>query len=119
RIRLANRQRRDRLEAWRQDRLQSPMPIDPILSWIEEQLRRLQREPAEPSPLILIEIDSRIVRSQSRQTEARRRMLRQAWIAGLENPETQNPENLSRLLEGRGFAPVERDAARIDSLVGP
>jgi hypothetical protein len=45
-------------------------------------------------------------------------MLRQAWRAGLAEPEAMRPNELRQRLEGRGFAQSGVDPAPIDDLVG-
>jgi hypothetical protein len=64
-----------------------------------------------------VEIDSRQVRSVERRPKDVARLLRQAWRARLEEPESQPIEALRDALEGRGIALSDVDPARVDDLL--
>ncbi len=122
RLELARRQRRDRLEHWRHDRQahRAVGEADPILEWVENELRKLDPggETTVRPPLLLVTLKSQLIHTIDRPSDDARRMLRQAWRAGFDTPESLPLDDLCRMLEGRGFALSAIDPAPIEDLVG-
>lgn len=111
----ATRERQRRLGAWLRERPREPH--DRIAAWLDAEIARLGRPGAAPPPLMLVELTAGNVRRVRRRPPEAARLMRQAWRAGLEGPEARPPEELRRLLEGRGFALGEVDPAPIDDLL--
>jgi hypothetical protein len=111
----AVRERVRRLEEWREER--PARPGDEIGAWIVDELKRLQA-PAEPPVLWALNLDARDVPRLERRSPEVRRMLRQAWLAGFDDPETMPLDRLRDRLEARGIALGPIDPASIDGLLG-
>ena len=112
-------ERIERLRQWRQER--RPPGVagpDPIGTWIEAELTRLE-DPLALSrfPLIVVSFPRGEVSRIESRPEAQRRMLRQGWRARFLEVETMPEAQLRAGLEDRGFAPVENDPAPIDDLL--
>jgi hypothetical protein len=104
--RLAARQRRERLQAWRRERAGAAAADDRILAWIDRELKRLE-QPDRPwrTPLLPVRLARGDVRSIVRQPAVSSRMLKLGWLCALPNAESMAPDALADALEGRGFAP--------------
>lgn len=108
-------QRLDRLNAWRPERARTAGKDDAILDWIDAEIARLRADfdPAE-APLMTVALTRAEIKKVASMASADQTMLRQAWIAGLENPEELSPDDLRVALKkafvsaiGEGEAPVE------------
>lgn len=120
RTKLAQSQRRERLQTWKQQR--SAEANDPIVAWIDRELARLVAEPNREWPLMRLELEFAQVARVVRRPAERTRMLRQAWRAGaggqgLDNPEEMSLDDLRGALEARGFAQSDLDPAAVDDLL--
>jgi len=115
--RRARSQRRERLVAWRHERRSPAEGGDPLAAWFDGEIRRLESDPAEPPPLLYIEIDRGQIRGMTRRPPETARLLRQAWRAGLAEPEETPLEDVKAHLAGRGVALSDVDPAPIDHLL--
>jgi hypothetical protein len=99
----ARQARRDRLAAWKQERVKETPPgqEDRIGRWLDEQLA----EPAEPppAPLLVVGLRRAELKNVVRRPKATARMLRLGWLTGFHDVETMKPADLKEALEGRGF----------------
>jgi hypothetical protein len=111
----AREQRLARLTAWRP--LRPADPKDRVGAWIDAEIGRLQAGGGTPVPLLVIEIPPTQIRQLDRRPDDAARLLRQAWRAGLDDPETRPLDDLHRLLEGRGVALSDVDPAPLDELI--
>jgi hypothetical protein len=112
----ARQQRLRRLEAWRRQRPENPH--DRINRWLDTEITRLKADAGDPlAPLLIVELAASEVRRLDRRPPETARLLRQAWRAGLDEPETRPIEELRARLEGRGFALSEVDPAPLDDLI--
>jgi hypothetical protein len=114
--RQARDERRRRLLAWQRERPEQRGESDAVRAWIAGELKRLDAG-AEQPPLMYVEINSASVRRVIKRSDDMRRMLRQAWRAGLAEPESIAADDLKSALEGRGFAQSGVDSAPIDDLL--
>jgi hypothetical protein len=119
--RRALTERCHRLEAWRRDRSAGPAaPDDRITPWIDRELARLgDGKDALKTPLLLVKLARTDVRSATRAPGAHSRLLRQAWVAGLPDPETMRLDELKGALEGRGYDLSVKAPVAIDALLPP
>lgn len=117
--RQAQEARVRRLGQWRLERrVADEGRADPIRSWIDAELSRLDRpEDEQPFPLMVVSVPRREVASIDEQPEHRRRMLRQGWRAGFEAVESMTEDRLRAGLQDRGFAQGASDPAPIDDLL--
>ncbi len=112
----AQRQRKDRLEAWRKDRGAGAGKPDPILDWIDRERARLSDPDAwKNAPLRIVKPARADVKTVTRAPKGAGRLLKLAWIANFPKPETMTLDALKGSLAGRGFdvessAPVSLDA---------
>lgn len=111
----ARDQRLRRLLQWKQER--PGAADDRLAEWLDRQIAVLQRDDSAPLPLLMVELAPSQVRRVERREAGTARLLRQAWRAGLENPEALPRADLRARLEGRGFALGEVDPARVDDLL--
>jgi hypothetical protein len=113
---LAARQRRERLGAWRRERAANTPADDRILAWIDQELKRLD-DPgfASRTPLMLVHLARGDVRALARQPRSSTRLLQLGWLCGLPEVETMPLDDLKDALEGRGFA---ADGEQTPSLAG-
>ncbi|MFO0958986.1 MAG: hypothetical protein U0800_16425 [Isosphaeraceae bacterium] len=114
----ARKQRRERLAAWKDERSRSEEKGDFVCDWIDAELKRLAKpfDPAE-APLMVITLNRGEVKSAVRRKEPERRMLRQAWIEGLENPEELAVEDLRSALRKARVSGIGDDPAPIEELL--
>ncbi|CAN5901668.1 hypothetical protein BH23PLA1_BH23PLA1_39910 [soil metagenome] len=112
-------QRRERLEAWQQER----RPVaeegqDRIAPWLAREVERLRKVPeGDRPPLLMVGLDRREVASIVERSEDQRRWLRQGWRAGFEDVEAMPLDRLQAGLQARGFALGAIDPAPIDDLL--
>jgi len=101
---LAARQRRERLRAWRGERAASAQADDRIVAWIDQELKRLD-DPAHTArtPLMPVHLSRSDVRGLVRQPPSNTRLLRLGWLCDLPEVETMPLDDLKDALEGRGF----------------
>ena len=102
---LAARQRRERLAAWRAERAASAPADDRIVAWIDQELKRLD-DPAltARTRLMPVHLSRSDVRGLVRQPPSNTRLLQLGWLCGLPEVETMPLDDLKDALEGRGFA---------------
>jgi hypothetical protein len=102
---LAARQRRGRLGAWRGERAASAPADDRIVAWIDQELKRLD-DPAHTArtPLMPVHLSRSDVRGLVRQPPSNTRLLQLGWLCGLPEVETMPLDDLKDALEARGFA---------------
>lgn len=117
-LKLARKQRRERLEAWRPERARVADTLDPVLEWIDRERERLARDfdPAE-APLMLVSLARGEVKAVVKRPEASRRMIRQAWIAGLDDPESLELDDLRTALKKAHVPAIGEEPAPIDELL--
>ena len=117
-LRRAVTARKDRLNAWRQERAASAPANDPILAWIDREVERLSRpEIISESTLMVVKLNRAGMVSIIRRPKASTRMLRQGWLLGFPNVEEMPLEDLRDALEGRGFAPGQGNEVSIEKLL--
>jgi hypothetical protein len=121
--RLAQGQRRKRLEAWRRERAPGVGPDDRIVPWIDHELARLSA-PGKPEPSILLKL--RLARNEVRGLDRRpapvERLLRLGWLCSLPEPESMALDDLKTSLEARGYAvdaTARTEPASLDHLLPP
>ena len=103
--RLAQGQRRKRLEAWRRERAPGVGPDDRIIFWIDHELARLTAPgKAEPSILLKVRLARNEVRGLDRRPAPVERLLRLGWLCNLAEPESMAVDDLKTSLEARGYA---------------
>ncbi len=118
----AEAQRRDRLAAWRRDRLGQAAEGDRISAWLERELARpVDRVGAgavtAKAPLMAVNLGRTEVRAIERRPRAAARMLRLGWLSGFTDVETMATADLAQALEGRGFAPDLETTVSVESLL--
>ncbi len=116
-VRRGEAQRRDRLAAWRRDRLGNAAAGDRILAWLDRELAR----PAEGAGTVLIgvRLGRADVKAVDRKPPASARMLRLGWLSGFEGVETMATADLAEGLEARGYARDGTAPVSIASLLPP
>lgn len=114
--RLAARQRRERLLAWRRDRAPRVPADDRILGWIDRELKRLE-DPARSAktPIMPVHLSRSDVRSLNRQPPANQRLLQLGWLCGFPDVESMSVDDLKDAVENRGFS---ADGEQTPSLAG-
>ncbi len=118
--REAVRERVGRLKAWRAERRDGPGEDRKLSRWIDDQIASLGRVENQPdSPLFVAVIDRRDVRTAERRTADQTRLVRKAWLLGIEDPETMKTSELKGTLEARGVVTDARDPASIADLLPP
>lgn len=118
--REAVRERAGRLKAWRAERRDGPGEDRKLSRWIDDQIASLGRVENQPdSPLFVAVIDRRDVRTAERRTADQTRLVRKAWLLGIEDPETMKTSELKGTLEARGVVTDARDPASIADLLPP
>ncbi len=102
---VAARQRRDRLRAWRSERAAGAAADDRIVAWIDKELKGLD-DPVHTArtPLMPVHLSRSDVRGLVRQPSSSTRLLQLGWLCGLPEVETMPLDDLKDALEGRGFA---------------
>ncbi len=113
----ALRQRRDRLIAWRRERKDGPDGPDRLAAWLDAEIARLAAPGADEPPLMVVTLAKTEVRSIAKRPPEVARLLRRAWAAGLESPESLAVADLTAALEARGVPTGDVDEAPIDRLL--
>jgi hypothetical protein len=117
-IRKAVAQRRERLTVWNRERAVAPKAGDPVVAWIERELKRLD-DPASlsSSPLLTVSLSRTETRSIVRRSRTLGRLLRLGWVSGFNNVETMPVTALEQSLEDRGFATKDGTSVPLDELL--
>lgn len=117
-LRRAYKLRRDRLAAWRRERVKEPGHEDRVARWLDQELDRLDA-PADPppAPLRVVAIPRTEIKGIVRRPGTSARMLRQGWLSGFRDVETMKLAELKATLEGRGFVVGGEGAVDIDRLL--
>ena len=111
-------QRRDRLAAWRRDRASAPATEnDRITPWLDRELADAGAKGA--SPLMAVKLLPGDIQKVARHPRASGGLLRQAWLAGSRNPESQSADVVRGDLEGRGLDLSRPVAPVVDGLLPP
>jgi hypothetical protein len=104
--RRAYQLRRDRLAAWRRERVKEPGEADPIGRWLDQVDRPAEGDQElPPAALMVVTLNRAEIKNVVRRPKATARMLRQGWLSGFGDVETMKLADLKEALEGRGFAP--------------
>lgn len=110
-------QRRERLNAWRRERAGFVPADDPILSWINGELKRLEDEKAAArTPLLSVRVPRGECRSVDRASKADSRLLALGWLCGLADVEDMPIDDLQVALEARGFSLIGDETPSLDRL---
>jgi hypothetical protein len=117
-IRRAVQERRDRLAAWRRERVPPDEGPDLITPWIDREILRLAdpRNWTRP-PLMAVWLRRSDVRSVVTRPPEEGRLLRLAWLAGLADPEEMPVDELVAALRARGVRLEVPDPAVVESLL--
>src|SRR5262249_25919568 len=104
-LRRAYQLRRDRLAAWRRERVKEPGGEDRISTWLDLELDR-PKLPGEPPkrPLQIVMLNRAEVKDVVRRPKPSAMMLRQGWLSGFRDVESMKLDDLKSALEDRGFA---------------
>jgi hypothetical protein len=117
-LRRAYQLRRERLAAWRRERVKEPGRADRIGTWLDQELDRIEpKGDPPPSPLMVVTLNRGEVKSLVRRPKATARMLRQGWLSGFHDVETMKLADLKDALEDRGFAVGGEETVAIDRLL--
>jgi hypothetical protein len=117
-LRRASQLRRDRLAAWKRERVVEPGRPDRIGPWLDHELERLDAKEDPPAaPLLVVTLDRNEVKSLVRRPKATARMLRLGWLSGFQDVETMKRADLESALEDRGFAGGGEESVAIDRLL--
>jgi hypothetical protein len=118
--RMATVERRQRLQNWRWERGKSAPADDRILTWIDQELKRLA-DPAQAtrSRLISIRLSRGDVRTLERQAQSSSRLLKLGWMCELVDVERMSLDNLKEAIEGRGFALDGNQTPSLAALLPP
>lgn len=109
--------RRERLSAWRRERSGFVPAGDPILVWIDAELKRLEDENAVvETPLLAVRVIKGDCRRVDRAAPADARLLALGWLCKLDAPEESPIDDLRGALETRGYALDAQDAPSLDHL---
>jgi hypothetical protein len=104
--RIALTQRKERLGAWRQDRVGGAKPADDdrVVKWIDHELGRLSAPGvAEQSVLLRVRVPREEVAGLGRRPAGSERLIGLAWLCNLPDPESMTPDALKDAVEGRGY----------------
>src|SRR5262249_20825222 len=87
--RIAARERNERLTSWRRGRATAAKGDDRILTWIEQELKRIH-DPLQVAhtPLMPVHLSRSDIRSMARQPLASTRLLQLGWLCGLKDVES-------------------------------
>lgn len=114
----AQRQRKQRLDAWRQDRAAGAAKDDPVLAWIDRERDRLNDPNAwKSAPLRLVKPTRGDVKTVTRAPRGAGRLLRLAWLANFPKPESMTARDLKESLDGRGFDVAATTPVSLDPLL--
>jgi hypothetical protein len=117
-IKQARKERLDRLVTWRNDRGARAADADPVLEWVDRERAQLRR-PFDPADIPLMRVV--MARSESkkidRRDEAARRMLRQAWVAGVDGPESMTPGDLQDALAKANVARIGEELLPLEEFL--
>jgi hypothetical protein len=118
-LKRAYQARRDRLAAWKQERVKENAPgqEDRIARWLDQQLGRADDVEPPPAPLLVVGLRRAEIKNVVRRPKATARMLRQGWLSGFRDVESMKPAALKDALEGRGFAVGSDEPVSIDRLL--
>jgi hypothetical protein len=121
--RQALAQRRTRFQAWRRERAPNVGPDDRIISWIDQELARLDsRGGPERSILLKVRLARSEVHGLNRRPAPVERLLRLAWLCKLREPEAVPVAELRDALEARGYdvdAAAHKQPVSLDRLLPP
>jgi hypothetical protein len=110
--------RRQRLEAWRQDRSATKSePNDRINAWLDRELAKPAADPKTSAPLMVVRLNRSEIKSTYRRTPMAQRAIRLAWTLGLEDVETMRLGEVKTVLEGRGLLADGDGFVSIDGLL--
>lgn len=115
-------QRRERVAAWRADRVGGNLrkANDPINRWIDLQLASGKEGGApEHSPVMEVKLARGDVRTLTRALGKGSQLLRLGWLAHFPEPENMKVADLEDALQGRGFDLNGEAAVSIEGLTGP
>src|SRR5262249_30855032 len=116
--RLAARERRERLLAWRRERAGSVPADDRIVAWIDRELKRLEQPGRLWRTAILpARLARGDVRGTSRQALASARLLRLGWLCEIPDAETKPLDALADAVEARGFMAKGDDVPSLSGLL--
>jgi hypothetical protein len=122
-LRRAARLRRERLDAWRRERVKDQDQDkqqggeDRIARWLDEEIARLDHADPPPAELMVVTLDRGEVKSMARRPKASARMLRQGWLSGFRDVETMPLNDLKSALEDRGFAVGGTEPVALDRML--
>lgn len=109
--------RRERLADWRRERAGFAPAGDPILVWIDAELKRLEDEKAvADTPLLAVRVAKGDCRRVDRATQADARLLALGWLCDLDAPEEKSVDDLRGALETRGYALDAEETPSLDRL---
>jgi hypothetical protein len=121
-IRKSIRPQQERLTIWRRERLAARPNAkdDPIIAWIDAQLA-LMNEPSRlvKTPLLRASIGRGEIRRIDRRPAAATRLLSQAWLLKLEDPEDLSLADLRQAIEARGLLADASKPVSLDPLLPP
>lgn len=119
-VKLAQRDLLDRLNAWKSDR-SGKSGLDAKLStWIDQRIGELGKsDGSAETPLMLLSVDRTEPKKVTRRAQKSARLLRLAWLAGLDSPESQPASALAGALEAKGVGVEGTDPAPLASLLPP
>jgi len=110
-------ERRERLKAWRRERAGFVPAGDPILSWIDGELTRLEDEKAAAqTPLLNVRVARGDCRSVDRASRTDARLLALGWLCDLADVEEKPIAELQDALEARGYALGGGETPSLDRL---
>jgi hypothetical protein len=116
-VKIGRRQRRDRLDDWREQWLGGLDRDNPALLWLNRDRSRLSRPLQPKSPLMAVTLPRAEVRSVARRPRPIARLVRLGWLAGIEDVETMSPAALERALAARGVPLDGPENVSVDSLL--
>lgn len=108
-IRKARQDRKQRLIDWKKERANGDAP-DPLAGLIDREVNRLTTLRPPPTVLMAATLTRSEVRSETRQGEEERRLLRLGWLAGISGVETMSVDDLEAALSFRGKMRPEEPA---------
>jgi hypothetical protein len=104
-LKRAHETRRDRLAAWKRERVKTAGKEDAIDQWLDRELARFEAAgDPPPAPLLVVGLRRVEIKGVVRRPKASARMLRQGWLSGFRDVETMKLADLKEALAGRGFA---------------
>ncbi len=89
-----------------------------LSTWINREIKKIQSDKAvSDAPLMIVPLDRKDVTKTLKRNASHTRLIRLAWLANIDDPESMKADDLSRALEAKGVSLKGDDQGSIEKLM--